>query len=197
MPIKKAYFKNTKIKYVLAGHFHTNFDIIDLPNGGYFVYPGSPVSITSKELGKRKVNLFEVGEAPKELPLDTFHYEFLDIHIDPFIDKNPLEYIEEKFNEYLNRSDTNYKLMIKIDGYIDSSKYGVTEEDIDTHIRSLREQYPGVIYEVRNEIRDLSFVLNNEIFKEFTKRLANKDYDEEEKRGITEYVIKAMMEVLR
>ncbi len=60
MPVKLSYFRDLKIDYILAGHFHSKFDIRRLENGGYFVYPGSPVSITKRETGIRKINMFEL-----------------------------------------------------------------------------------------------------------------------------------------
>ncbi|UCC96085.1 MAG: metallophosphoesterase, partial [Candidatus Omnitrophota bacterium] len=51
MPVKLSYFGDLDIDYVLAGHFHSKFDVRKLENGGYFVYPGSPISITKGEIG--------------------------------------------------------------------------------------------------------------------------------------------------
>jgi len=57
MPVKLSYFKDLNVDYVLAGHFHSNFQVRRLANGGYFVYPGSPLSLTKREIGQRKVNI--------------------------------------------------------------------------------------------------------------------------------------------
>lgn len=46
MPVKLSYFKDLNIDYVLAGHFHSKFDVWELEEGRYFVYPGSPISIS-------------------------------------------------------------------------------------------------------------------------------------------------------
>lgn len=197
MPVKKAYFKDTKIKYVLAGHFHTNFDVIELPTGGYFVYPGSPVSVTSKELGKRKVNLFEVGKAPKEVTLDTFCYEYIQIDLDPFSEKDPVKYVDEQIKTFLNTSGHNCKITVQVKGYIDSSRHAITESDFNEHLSKIQEKYGPVISAIYNEIQDLSYIFNNDLFREFTKRLQEKGFDNDEKKEITEYVIKAMMETLR
>ncbi len=197
MPVKRNYFANTKIKYVLAGHFHTRFDVIELPNGGYFIYPGSPVSITTKEQGKRKLNILEVGDYPKEYTLNTFHYEYVKIHLDPFDNRNPIDIIDEKLKEFLDVPSANYKLLLHVSGYMDLQKHGISEQDINSHLNSMKERYGELIYEISNDIRDLSYVLNNELFKDFVERLNSKDYDEDKKRGIIEYVLKAMMGVLR
>jgi DNA repair exonuclease SbcCD nuclease subunit len=84
MPFKLSYFEGLNVDYVLAGHFHSKFDIWQLNNGGYFIYPGSPVSITKGETGQRKINLFEVGAPPREYSLDTFHFQELTVELNPF-----------------------------------------------------------------------------------------------------------------
>ena len=62
MPVRLSYFRDLNVDYVLAGHFHSNLEVRLLENGGYFVYSGSPVSITKREVGQRKVNIFEIGK---------------------------------------------------------------------------------------------------------------------------------------
>jgi len=184
MPVKRAYFKDMKIEYVLAGHFHTNFDVIELPTGGYFVYPGSPVSVTSKELGKRKVNVFEVGKAPKEVTLDTFHYEYIQIDLDPFVEKDPVKYVDEQIETFLNTSGPNCNITVQVKGYIDSSRHAITESDFNEHLSKVQEKYASFISAVHNETHDLSYVLNNNLFKEFTKRLGEKEFDDDKKRKL-------------
>lgn len=115
MPVKLSYFKDLNVDYILAGHFHSRFDVWEIENG-YFVYPGSPISITKRETGKRKANIFEIGEPPKEYPLDTPHLEEITMEIDPFKDENPMEAIRKKFENL--HPDARSILTIK--GFIDS-----------------------------------------------------------------------------
>ena len=187
MPIKKAYFKNTKIKYVLAAHYHTNFDVIELPNGGYFVYPGSPVSITLKERGKRKVNIFQVGEMPREYLLPTFHYEYIEVYLDPFKEQNPIESIKEEVNKYFNVPEC--RIILKISGFFNGAKYNVRENDIERYLTEIKNKHPELISKTINECRDLSDIINNDIFQNFLERLKKKGYDELTWGKITKYVI--------
>jgi len=83
MPVKLSYFTGLGLDYVLAGHFHSRINSWKLQDGGYFVYPGSPISITKREIGRRHVNIFEVGRPPHEYPLDTPHYEEVVIELVP------------------------------------------------------------------------------------------------------------------
>ncbi|ADD08846.1 metallophosphoesterase [Candidatus Aciduliprofundum boonei] len=196
MPVKTAYFKDLPISYVLAGHFHTNFEVIKLPNNGYFVYPGSPVSITTKEIGRRKVNLFTVGEPPQEYSIDTFHYEKKKIYIDPLEEIDPLEQIKSEIEPLFSGTDKNYKVMIEISGYINRAKHATSEGDIQQYLDVLKEKYSSQISDITNHVQDLTRILNDPLFLQFSEKLNALDYSEEDKRRITEYVLKAMMEVL-
>jgi len=98
MPCKLSYFKDLNFNYILAGHFHTRFDIRKPNESSYFVYPGSPISLTRREQGLRKVNIFEIGDAPKEFVLDTPHYEEIIIEFDPFSEEDYLETLREKIS---------------------------------------------------------------------------------------------------
>jgi len=62
MPSRVTFFDELGVDNVLAGHFHTSFDVRRVGEKGYFVYPGSPVSITRRAIGRRKVALIELGK---------------------------------------------------------------------------------------------------------------------------------------
>ena len=89
MPTRLNYFDDLGFDYVLAGHFHTTFDI-EKYAGGYFVYPGSPVSVTRKEVGARSVNLFETGRAPTARTVDTVCYERVNVTLSAFESADPV-----------------------------------------------------------------------------------------------------------
>jgi len=96
MPSRLAYFAELGVDYVLAGHFHSSFDVRRFGEGGYFVYPGSPVSITRREVGRRHVALIEPGNAPQQIPLDTHHFERVQVMLDAFADQDPIKKIMDK-----------------------------------------------------------------------------------------------------
>ena len=189
MPVKLSYFKDLNVDYVLAGHLHSKFDIWPLEDGGYFVYPGSPVSITKREVGQRKVNIFEVGKPPKEYPLDTFHFEEVVIELDPFIEKHPVEIIEE----HLEGVHSEASIILAIKGYINSEKIKISESEL---VKQIKEIIRGKsVAEERFEFKDIRAILEDDLFKSFIKKLEQTDYDEEKKKRLRELVIKAMMEV--
>ena len=186
MPVKLSYFKNLKMDYVLSGHFHSKFEIWNLENGGYFVYPGSPVSITKKEKGQRKVNLFEIGKPPEEYPIETPHFEEVNIEFDPFVEKNPLEILKES----LERVHKKAKIILRIGGYINSEKIKMNESKLVEQINRIIE---GKTEEAHIEFKDIHRIMEDPLFKNFIKKLEEKNYDEKKKKELWVFAIKAMI----
>jgi len=189
MPVKLSYFKDLNIDYILAGHFHSKFDMWKLENGGYFVYPGSPISITKREIGQRKVNIFEVGEPPKEYLLDTPHFEEVVIEFDPFVEKNPVEVVKE----HLERVHSEARIILTVKGYINSGKTKMSEVELVKQIKEIiREKQ---VVEKHIEFKDIHTILEDDLFRNFMKKLEQTDYNEEKKKQLRNLAIKAMMEV--
>jgi DNA repair exonuclease SbcCD nuclease subunit len=187
MPVKLSYFKDLNIDYVLAGHFHSRFDVRKLENGGYFVYPGSPISITERETGQRKINIFEVGNPPEEYLLDTPHFEEISIEFDPFVEKNPVEVIKER----LERVRPEASIILTIKGYIDGEKIGTSEAEL---VKQIEEITKGkAIKSLRPEFSDIHIILEDDLFKNFMGKLEQRNYDEERKRQLRDLAIRATM----
>lgn len=192
MPVKLSYFNGLNLKYVLSGHFHSRFNEFKLENGGYFVYPGSPVSITKKETGRRKVNMFEVGGPPEEYLLNTPHFEEVVIEFNPIGDKNPTVEIEDSFHNI----HKNARILISLRGFINGEAIGMTEKDIIVETKRIAgEHCQGDRYEiVEQEFRDIRHILEDELFRGFLEKLENSDNDEDRKREMRQLSIRAMME---
>jgi DNA repair exonuclease SbcCD nuclease subunit len=186
MPIKLSFFSDLQVDYVLAGHFHKSFDVWQLEGGGYFVYPGSPISITKRETGQRRVNLFELGKPPQEYSLDTPHFEDVSIVCDPFAGKNPLEQVKEEFKTL----HPNAGAILTITGFINGEIIGMNEEEFVKQVqkivrdRSVEEHY---------EFKDIRMILEDDLFKEFLSKLEHKDYDGEKKKQMQKMAIRGMM----
>jgi len=188
MPVKISYFRDLKIDYVLAGHFHSSFDVRRLENGGYFVYPGSPVSITKRETGKRKVNIFEVGKPPKEYPLDTPYFEEVTIEFDPFKDKKPIEVVQKHFNNLHPEA----RIILTVKGFVNGEAIGMTEVEFVGQIKKIAARK---CVEEHYEFKDIRMILQDNLFKSFIEKLEETGYQEERKKQMRDIVIKAMMEV--
>jgi len=188
MPVKLSYFRDLNLSYVLAGHFHTTFDIRKLENGGYFVYAGSPLSLTRRETGQRKVNIFEVGSPPKEYLLDTPHFEEIIVALDPFADENPVDAIRKRL-EYVHPQG---RVLLSVSGYVNSEKIGMTEPELAKRIKELATAKRAE--ELRVEFIDISAILEDDLFKQFVSRVEQRNYDEEKRRRLRDLAIRGMAE---
>jgi exonuclease SbcD len=186
MPARLSYFDGLPVDYVLAGHFHKRFDVRRLKQGGYFVYPGSPVSITKKETGQRRINLFELGTPPHEHPLDTPHFEDVVITGDPFTDKNPLEMLQERFAAL----PENARAILTVQGFINGEALGMTEEEL---VKRAKKLVQGRCVEEHYEFRDIRMIVEDDLFKEFSKKLDHAALDGEKKEQMRQMAIRAMM----
>jgi len=188
LPVKLEYFKSMKWDYVLAGHFHTQFDVHRIDDSKYFVYPGSPVSVTRRELGPRKVNLFEIGKPPHPRELKTPYFESLEISLDPFekID------INQTIQKQLKKFPDHARLLVKIGGYFDRTKTGLGEEELH---KSIHDLIGDRAESVQFEVRDIHEVLADDLFKTFDKKLNDSSLTNSEKEKIRGITIRAMMEL--
>ncbi|MDY7018770.1 MAG: metallophosphoesterase [Chloroflexota bacterium] len=187
MPFKLSYFDGLDIDYVLAGHFHTRFDIRRLKNGGYFVYPGSPVSITKSEVKQRRVNIFQAGEPPKEYLVDTFHFEEVIVELDPFKDENPLEILEYRFDTLHPKA----RVILTLRGYVNSKRIRMSEAEL---VAQAKEITKGKCIEEHYDFRDISRILEAPLFKGFMSRVREANYTEERTAQLQNIAIRAMIQ---
>ncbi|MDY6826125.1 MAG: DNA repair exonuclease [Bacillota bacterium] len=185
MPVKLGYFSMLPLHYVLAGHFHSRYTAWQIPGGGYFVYPGSPVSVTRRETGRRVANLIVTGQTPMEVPLDTFHYEEIRLTLDPFIHRDPLAVIKDKIED----SDSAARVLLTVEGLYDGSLQELSEEQLATSIREMLDKRGAEATEFN--FSDVRHVLEDDLFQRFNNILAKKDYSPEQKQKIREMTIRA------
>ncbi len=189
MPVKLSYFKDLDIDYVLAGHFHSNFQIRRLANGGFFVYPGSPLSLTKRETGQRKVNIFKLGGPPGEYLLDTPYLEEVNIIFDPLKDKIPLEIVKK----HLASFPPEAKIILTIKGYVNSKETKMNESELVEEIKKIASNRCAEL--PKFEFKDIQTILEDELFKKLLHKLEQANYDEGKKRQMRDIAIKAMSEV--
>ncbi|OWZ84621.1 metallophosphoesterase family protein [Natranaerobius trueperi] len=174
MPVRLSYFRNLNFDYVLAGHFHTNFYCKNIKQDKYFVYSGSPVSITSKEKGQRSINLVVLGEQPKQLYLDSYHKKEVDLELDPVSDTS-LETVFSKLHNILDNTHYNADLTLNISGYFNQSELEVSEEQLYERLCKTLEDSKSksniVDYQVNFQIKDMKEIIENELFQKFIQEL--------------------------
>lgn len=179
LPMKLAYFKNLNFDYILAGHFHSQFDLRKIDENKFFVYPGSPISITKRETGPRKVNLFEVGQPPKAKEISTPYFTEINYQLNPFEDQRPIEEIKTMITKLPSEAVP----IVSVKGYFDSQKLGLTKKDFVEKLNQFTDQCL---------VDDVSTILSNSLFKEFVNRMEDKDI--ENKEETKQLVIETMME---
>lgn len=185
MPMKYSHFANYNFKYILGGHIHTKSAIYKVKDC-FFIYSGSPVSISKKENGRRKAILIEIGDDPKEIQLDTMHYEHLEIEINPIID-DTIEKIENKINEGLKLIPKTAKVILDLTGFFDSKTLQLEEEQVFEQLRNILDDK----VEINFELIDRTLVFQSSLFKRFIEFLVSEEIADEEKETIQKYFIEA------
>ena len=188
MPVKLSYFKDLNIDYVLAGHFHSNFQVRRLAKGGYFVYPGSPLSLTKRETGQRKVNIFKLGGPPGEYLLNTPYLEEVNIIFDPLRDKIPLEIVKKRVESLPSEA----RAILTIKGYVNSKEIKMDESELVEEIKKIASN--RCVELPKFEFKDIQVILEDQLFKKLLHKLEQADYDEKKKRQMRDIAIKAMSE---
>ena len=185
MPIKLSYFKDLNFQYILAGHFHTRFEIWKTENKGYFIYPGSPMSITRREKGRRKVNMFEIGSPPNEYLLDSYYYKDIIIDFDPFKEDDILEILKNKFTNLHPKA----KICLTVKGYLNSKAIGKGETEL---VNEIKEIVSGSCIEENYLFEDINQLFEDDLFLKFLKNLEKCEFDDDMKKRMRELTIQAM-----
>lgn len=185
MPAWLSYFELLPVQYVMAGHFHSRYATWKIPGGGLFTYPGSPVAVTRRESGQRMANLVKVGEVPKEVVLDTFHYEKLVITLDPFTSTDPIAELDEKLAALHPKAE----VILRVEGLFNGSSLGKRENELVAEIINKTNRYCTV--DPVFDAFDVQHVLEDDLYKQFSSRLESADYLAEHKKQVKEMVVHA------
>lgn len=188
LPVKLASFASLPWQYVLAGHFHTRFDVHEFREGAYFVYPGSPVSLTRRECGERKVNILEPGKPPHGQIVETRYFQKLEIRLDPLRAENPLKLIREKLSNRPPRA----QILLTVSGFFNGRKVKMSEEELRRAVEKLAES--GVEIEAL-EFQDIRRILEDDLLRLFAEHLRQRQLDDSEKREVMEAALRAMLEL--
>lgn len=189
MPVHLSYFEPLPVRSVLAGHFHSRYDGWRLPGGGLFIYPGSPVAVTRRESGRRRANLVAPGREPREIALDSFHYENLRLVLDPFSAAHPLALLAEE----LSGLHPQAGLHLTVEGLYNGSALGLDESALAAGIRELSAG--RLAAEPVENYFDVRHVLEDDLFKQFMARLDETGSSPELKKRAAELAIMAFRTV--
>lgn len=189
MPVRLSAFTGLGFDYVLAGHFHRDYDVRRY-DGGYFVYPGSPVSVTKKETGIRHVNLVETGKPPQPVAVDTRHVVDMDIRLKPFERANPVETVRR----HLGGIHPKAAVYLTVGGFTNLGAMGMTEKEFEATVRQFENE--DSVEEVVTKWQDVSSILDNELFKRFRERLDDSELSPQNRETIQDMVIDAFTETI-
>jgi DNA repair exonuclease SbcCD nuclease subunit len=182
MGLRLSFLNNLNISYVLAGHFHTNFQAYEFDSGGYFVYPGSPVSITRKETGKRAVNVFKVSEVPTPYYIDTPYYEQVRLSVYPDEDQGKIiERIKAKIGGFSNQA----KILVSLTGYTKEE-----EKDFHKNVKELEYEFRNL--EIRDRVKGIKSLYDDELFTAFIEKLEKLKHTRQ--RAIKKLLIRSILE---
>jgi DNA repair exonuclease SbcCD nuclease subunit len=193
LPLRLSMLSSSKLDYVLAGHFHTQFHLKKISNqrlttGGFFVYPGSPVSITTKEIGLRSVVLVKLGETPKQLTLDTHHYQTLEFTFQP----EHTQDIFDQFTKQLAQLPAHTTGLVSINGYFDSAQLGLNEQQLRDSLINLINQHQAQLNEKKFAVKDISTVLSSDLYQAFSQQLQAKQLEPDKIAQLTQTFIAAI-----
>ncbi|SHN62140.1 metallophosphoesterase family protein [Fervidobacterium gondwanense] len=191
MPVELETLNSLGFSYILAGHFHTRYDVRNMENG-YFIYPGSPVSISQKEKGKRKINIVKLGETPKPVELNSFHYIEKEVRLS--IDDDPIERIDTTVQQTFQESqNSKFLLLLKVTGYFNGAKFSITEQMVNMHLNSLKRDYN---IECQFDAKDIgNIIANDKLMRKIIEKINSKGLDEEKRYAIIKRLVDAFLEI--
>jgi DNA repair exonuclease SbcCD nuclease subunit len=188
MPARLSDLGELGFDYVLAGHFHRALDVRAC-GSGYFVYSGSPVSITRRETGRRHAGLIRPGQAPESVPLDTRFYEAVDVRLVPNEPEHPLARIERE----LGGVDARASALVSVRGFTDLARWGLREAEFHAGLKELVARFNVEALDA-GECLDVSGIIEGDLFRRFAERLEASALPDDERVLAREMAIRAMME---
>lgn len=161
-PVTKRTLAELAFDYYLAGHFHSR-QLVELPNGGTFVYPGSPASVTRSETGRRTAVLVDTEASRPVRPrqLESFHYDSLELRVTPGEEDAVVEAIRSRVATW---ADRQVAPEITVDGYI-----AADENEYEQRLADASGDVP-----VDNRTRTVASILSHPLFEAFQAELEDR-----------------------
>jgi DNA repair exonuclease SbcCD nuclease subunit len=180
-PIDSCTLSGLGFDYILAGHFHADFIKKDLGDGHLFVYSGAPISLSWKHMGKRRVALLDTEKGDiKDVPLNSFYYDKLEVQIKPGFENKKLEQVREWVEAH---GGDVCKLKIAVSGYGEMS---------ESEFSDLLKENVGPAEIEENRYRNVEEILKHSIYHDFKHLLDKKDFSIKKKENINYRVIEVL-----
>lgn len=173
MPVRPEELVQTGFDYVFSGHIHSEATRKDLGNTT-FTYPGSPVSISSSETGRRQVWIFDTEDESLETrKLDTFHYLHRNIELMPKDEQKIDEVIEGLKDKDLEKACVS----VEVNGFTDKDVRSITD-NIEKQIDGLGAAEVAI---KNSGLESMASVVGSEIYTEFKDKMSENDLEKPEK----------------
>ncbi|MHA2282183.1 MAG: metallophosphoesterase family protein [Promethearchaeota archaeon] len=162
--IDKATLNGLGYDFVLAGHFHTRFDHRRLGSSCEFVYPGSPVSLSWKEVGDRGAALIDtVNRKIDYLPLKgCFCREIYPVEVKIGSEEECLHQVNILISESKGKKG---EFLAQIEG--------IGEMD-EIEFNSRIDNQSGII-KINNNYRSVKEIIDHSLYKLFKEEIERSD----------------------
>ncbi len=117
-----------------------------------------------------------------EYPVDTEHFEQVNIMLSPLLDLDPLDLVRDRLSEVHPMAT----ILLTIGGYV-----AQPEDELVSHVEALLEGRP---VEPSYDFRDIRHVLSHPLFEVFAGKLAEGEHDQDQASRLRDTVIQAMIE---
>lgn len=177
LPVTEEQLLQANFDYVFAGHVHSSTTRKPVGSKCTFLYPGSPVSITRNETGKRGVWLIDTEE--KEVTpiyLDTFFYEEKELDLCPGESEGKLRELEEWVQ---GKDFENAELLINVEGFIE-----IDEDEFSQNLEEIKGKTNALQVNVKNEVKSAKSITETELYQRFKQKLEDEVEDDDDRRAI-------------
>lgn len=170
MPVKPEELVKTGYDQVMAGHIHSS--ATKKTYGGLtFSYPGSPVSISKTETGKRKVWIFDTEEGLQTRDLDTFHYLEEKVELMP---DNEQEIAREVRDGLPDEGLERARLKLEIRGFTDRDP-----QDLRDEVREELQERVETDVDI-SDLETVSELVGSKLYLEFKEELEGREIENPE-----------------
>jgi DNA repair exonuclease SbcCD nuclease subunit len=175
LPILEADLRGS-FSFVALGHFHSGFAPYEEENT-LWCYPGTPISLTSKEIGKRHVAVveFEPGTGVsgwEKIPLDTEYWKRSSILVKPGKEDEALVKLSGILEE---QADSMATMLIVLSGI---TRIGEREfrDRLEKRIQRAAPGFAAIDHDFR--VIDWSQLLEDPMIEKFADLIAESNEDE-------------------
>lgn len=175
MPFTPEQLLESGVDLVFAGHVHSEATRRGFGDGAVeFHYPGSPVSVTEKETGRRSVWLYNSTEDEvRGVDLSSFHYVVEQVEVSPGEEDVEIESLRRRLQ---GRALDGAEVVVEARGYVEGSpgefyrrvEDAVAEAGAESHRLD------------RGEVANAAEVVDTDLYREFDEKLESRDMDVDE-----------------